>query len=219
MHFLYVDESGDTGAKPGSSAHFILCGLLIHHASWHQASKATLAMRLRQEAQFGFPQQAELHASEFLSKNGTHFGLPLEVKIKCALHAVGFLRKTNHIRPLRIIADKAGSCEDVFRHAWVELLAKAADETAGGHDCPARGLIIICDDHRTAPKRGLVRSLPADIAERIVDLPFGLDSRDSDFLQLADLSAYLSKQEIAPSVTFEGRLGLPLLRRNAELYI
>jgi hypothetical protein len=219
MHFLYVDESGDTGAKPGSSSHFILCGLLIHHASWHHARQATKAMRQRLEDQFGFPQQAELHASEFLSKNGMHFGLPLEIKIKCALHAVGFLRKNNHIRPIRIIADKASHDEDVFRHAWAELLAKATDERAGDNHCPANGLIVICDDHRTAPKRELVRRLPADVAGTIVDLPFGLDSRDSNFLQLADLSAYLSKQEVAPSATFEGRLGLPLLRRNAELYI
>ena len=69
MHFLYVDESGDTGAKPGSSSHFILCGLLIHHASWHHARQATKAMRQRLEDQFGFPQQAELHASEFLGRN------------------------------------------------------------------------------------------------------------------------------------------------------
>ena len=106
MHFLYVDESGDTGAKPGSSSHFILCGLLIHHASWHHARQATKAMRQRLEDKFGFPQLAELHASEFLSKNGMHFGLPLEVKIKCALHAVGFLGKNNYIRPIRIIAEK-----------------------------------------------------------------------------------------------------------------
>jgi hypothetical protein len=99
------------------------------------------------------------------------------------------------------------------------LLAKATDERAGGNACPANGLIVICDDHRTAPKRELIRRLPADIAGTIVDLPFGLDSRDSNFLQLADFSAYLSKQEILPSATFEGRLGLPLLRRNAELYI
>ena len=218
MHFLYVDESGDTGAKPGSSSHFILCGLLIHHASWHHARQATKAMRQRLEDQFGVPQQAELHASEFLSKNGMHFGLPLEVKIKCALHAVGFLRKNKFIRPIRIIADKADFNEDVFGHAWNELLAKANDERTDDNDCPANGLIVICDDHRTAPKRDLVRRLPAALAGTIIDLPFGLDSRDSNFLQLADLSAYLSKQEIAPSATFEGRLGFPLLRRNAELY-
>jgi hypothetical protein len=219
MHFLYVDESGDTGAKPGSSSHFILCGLLIHHAYWHHAREATKAMRQRLEDQFGFSIEAELHASEFLSKNGMHFGLPLEVKIRCALHAVGFLRKNSFIRPIRIIADKADSEENVFNHAWVELLAKATDERVAENNCRTNGLIVICDDHRTAPKRDLIRSLPVSLSARIIDLPFGLDSRDSNFLQLADLSAYLSKQEIAPSATFEGRLGLPLLRRNAELYL
>jgi hypothetical protein len=30
MHLVYVDESGDPGARAGSSRYFILCGLAVH---------------------------------------------------------------------------------------------------------------------------------------------------------------------------------------------
>ena len=62
MHFLYVDESGDVGSKQGSSSHFILCGILVHHADWHRVRKETRHMRSRLCANFGFPEAAELHA-------------------------------------------------------------------------------------------------------------------------------------------------------------
>ena len=220
MHFLYVDESGDTGVKRGSSAHFILCGLLIHHGYWHQARRATMAMRQRLEDKFGFPQQAELHASEFLSKNGMHFGLPLEIKIKCALHAVGFLRKTNHIRPIRIIADKASHDEDVFRHAWAELLAKANDGRAGDNRCPANGLIVICDDHRTAPASSWLEWVKSelDIGRLLADQPFGRDSKASDFLQACDLLAYLTKQTIEPAGFFRQNKSRWLTKRCDRLF-
>jgi hypothetical protein len=53
MHFLYVDESGDAGSKAGSSCHFILGGLLLHHTDWREAKTSTLAMRIRLQEQFG----------------------------------------------------------------------------------------------------------------------------------------------------------------------
>ena len=30
MHLVHVDESGDPGARAGSSRYFILCGLAVH---------------------------------------------------------------------------------------------------------------------------------------------------------------------------------------------
>ncbi len=69
MYFLYVDESGDTGNKTGASAYFILCGLLIHHVDRHAANEASKGLRKRLAESFGLPSEAELHASEFLSKN------------------------------------------------------------------------------------------------------------------------------------------------------
>jgi hypothetical protein len=220
MHFLYVDESGDTGAKPGSSSHFILCGLLIHHAYWQQARLATLAMRQRLEDQFGFPKLAELHASEFLGRNDRHLSMARNQRMKCALHAVGFLRNRSDMIALRVIIDKRIASSDSYADAWKELLetARAKIETAEPNSCTSKGIIVICDDHRTAPRRFLLQSLGPEMLALIVDQPFGMDSRDSQFLQLADLLAYLTKQEFGPSIGFSDNHSRSVIKRGRALF-
>jgi hypothetical protein len=220
MYFLYVDESGDTGSKAGASRHFILCGLLIHHSNWQAVSLDAKAMRQRLTQQFGLPAEAELHASEFLSKNSNQYRLPLTARIRCALHAVGFVRKHPRLRPLRVIIEKEFSVPDLtYAMAWKQLVEAALQHISStSQQCPAVGIIVICDDHRTAPKHELIRPILNQHPGAIIDLPFGLDSQDSDFLQLADLSAFLTKQTLSPSSTFQGGHALPLLRRNADLY-
>lgn len=220
MHFLYVDESGDSGSKCGASSHFILCGLLIHHADWQGVWRDTKDMRGRLTKQFGLPHDAELHASDFLSKNSDQFSLPLSSRFRCALHAIGFVGRHRGIAPIRVMVAKTDALvEPAFTIAWHELIRLALERIAKDtHDCQASGLIVICDDHRTAPKKALINPIIARNPGAIIDLPFGLDSKDSDFLQLADLSAFLSKQGMQPSKAFQGRRGAPLLRRNDGLY-
>ena len=220
MHFLYVDESGDTGAKPGSSSHFILCGLLIHHAYWHPARQATKAMRQRLEDKFGFPQLAELHASEFLGRNDRHLSMARNQRMKCALHAVGFLRNRSDMVALRVIIEKRIALENSYAEAWKELLETAKREmsTVRPNACEAKGIIVICDDHRTTPRRFLLQSLESDILSEIVDQPFGMDSRDSQFLQLADLLAYLTKQEFGPSTAFSDSHSRSVIKRARALF-
>jgi hypothetical protein len=112
MYFLYVDESGDQGDKPGASRRFILCALLIHHVDRQEAELATRGMRQR-----------------------------------------------------------------------------------------------------------LLDGLPSEIRDGIIDQPFGLDSQDSQFLQLADLLAYLSKQEENPSRSFRDAHSRRILERLRRLFI
>lgn len=221
MHFLYVDESGDVGRKPGSSSHFVLTGLLIHHTARLSLEREVKALRLRMKGAFGFPEDAEMHAAELLSKNSDQFGIALEKRIRCALHAVGFIRNHPELHALRAIHDKTGDAGCAYAIAWGRLLEQAANRQAldsSAQDCPSTGLIVVCDDHRTAPRRSVLSSLPHYRKDQVIDLPFGMDSRDSMLLQLADLTAYLTKQELAPAATFQGRLGRPLLKRNADLF-
>lgn len=220
MYFLYVDESGDTGSKAGASKHFILCGLLIHHSDWQAVSLDAKAMRQRLTQQFGLPAEAELHASEFLSKNSDQFRLSLTARIRCALHAVGFVRKHPRLQPLRVIIEKELVVPAAtYAKAWKELIEAALRHIASANQqCPAVGIIIICDDHRTAPKHDLISPILNAHPGAIIDLPFGLDSRDSHLLQLADLSAFLTKQALTPSSTFQDGHALPLIRRNTALF-
>lgn len=220
MYFLYLDESGDNGAKPGASRHFILSALLIHHLDRPQAEQATREMRQRLEDQFGFPIKAELHASEFLGRNERHLNLPWNLRYKCALHAVGFLLRTPKIVPLRVTIDKTSPDAEAYELAWLRLLklAREHDRLPSAKRCDSSGIIVVCDDHRTAPRRRLLEGLPPEIRDSIIDHPFGMNSQDSQFLQLADLLAYLTKQEGTPSRTFRDGHSRRILERIRRLF-
>ena len=211
MHFLYVDESGDVGSKPGSSSHFILCGILVHHADWHRVRNEGRQMRMRLCSNFGFPEAAELHASELLSRTDRHFNLSRRMRLRCATHVLGFIEARPTIRRFRMVIDKEKAGDDFYLKAWTGLLSKVAVEVEmfrHGH-CFSPGLVIVCDDHRTAPRPMMMK---------VVDLPFGLASQDSQMLQLADLLAYLSKQTVAPSGLFVSGADIRLLERCERMF-
>jgi hypothetical protein len=84
--------------------------------------------------------------------------------------------------------------------------------------CQAEGLIVVCDDHRAAPRRDLLNSLGPEIIEGIIEQPFGMDSCDTQFLQLADLLAYLTKQELNPGKAFSDGHSRRILQRLRRLF-
>ena len=223
MYFLYVDESGDTGDKPNSSNYFIISGILIHHSYWQQAFKEVKAMRERLRINFEIPSYAELHASEFLGKNDRHYRLTRSQRIKCALHVVGFLKMRPRIMLVRSVISKSVLMDDFYQSAWSELIQlvnQRIQETLTMSHCDTKGLLVICDDHRTSPRKEFVSVLNSIIGQNnpILEKPFGLDSRDCHFLQLADLVAYLCKQSVEPSSVFLDSHSRVIIRRNEELF-
>ena len=76
MHLVYVDESGDPGMAVGSSRYFILCGLGVHHADWHEVRRQLEELRDRLARLHGLPPDAEIHAAEFLSRSRDHLSGP-----------------------------------------------------------------------------------------------------------------------------------------------
>lgn len=93
MHLLYVDESGDTGRHNPQNHTFVLCGLMVHHADWHEAQGAFDRMRMRLHDQYGFPEHAEIHAGEMLGRSDQHYGLSRSRRIQAILHAVEMARQ------------------------------------------------------------------------------------------------------------------------------
>ena len=223
MYFLYVDESGDTGDKPSSSNYFILSGVLIHHSHWRESYVQVKALRERLWRDFGIPSYAELHASEFLGKNVSYYRLTRSQRIKCALHVVGFLRMRPRIMLVRSIISKPTSSECCYELAWRELMRLAEqriNDVGIQGACDTKGMLVVCDDHRTSPRKEFTHRLNAlvELNNPIVEKPFGMDSRDCDFLQLADLLAYLSKQMMEPSSVFHSGHSRVIIRRNEELF-
>ena len=158
MHLLYVDESGDTGRHNPENHTFVLCGLLVHHADWHVAQGAFEEMRRRMERTFGLPMAAEIHASELLGRSPYHFGLDRTKRIKAALHQVDMIRRQGTLIGIRVIIDKRSFEGDVMMTAWLQMLgaARSIALSAGHTRCSSPGIMVICDDHRTAPRQQLV---------------------------------------------------------------
>jgi hypothetical protein len=220
MHFLYVDESGDLGTKPGASSYFILCGLLVHHADWQGTASAIRTLRRRLQDLFGFPGHSELHAAEFLGRNDRRLNLARNMRFRCALHIIGFISKHPQIKPVRIVINKSPEVGAVRALAWEGLLAEAnrIASSIPADRCDATGLIVICDDHRSAPRQVMLKEIQEEQTSNIIEQPFGMDSRDAQLLQLADLLAYLTKQEVMPSKSFSGRHSQRVILKSRALF-
>jgi hypothetical protein len=222
MHLLYVDESGDTGRHNPQNHTFVLCGLMVHHADWHEARSDLLEMRDRMEQIFGLPKAAEIHASELLGRSPSRFGLDRTARIKAALHQVEMIRRQGSLFAVRVIVDKRRLRGDILTTAWHQMLSAAKSvATSSGHArCSSPGIIVICDDHRTAPGSGWLDSVQKslDMESILLDQPFGRDSRASDFLQACDMLAYLTKQTVEPAGFFSRNNSRWLVERCERMF-
>lgn len=217
MHLLYVDESGDTGRHNPQNHTFVLCGLMVHHADWHEAQADLRQMRERVEQIIGLPSSAEIHASELLGRSPTRFGLDRTARIKVALHQVEMIRRQGSMFAIRVIVDKRSLQGDILTTAWEQMLgaAKSVAVSAEHPRCSSPGIIVVCDDHRTAPGSGWLGSVQEtlDMKSMLLDQPFGRDSRASDFLQACDMLAYLTKQTVEPAGFFSRNNSRSLIER------
>ena len=222
MHLLYVDESGDTGRHNPENHTFVLCGLMVHHADWHEAQAAFGDMRQRLRANFSLPVEAEIHASELLGRSPHHFKLDRMQRVKIALHVLEAIRGQSMLTPMRVVVDKRSAAEDILSAAWRCMLsaAKTKIDNTRHLTCSSHGLIVICDDHRTAPASSWLEWVKSDldIGSLLADQPFGRDSKASDFLQACDLIAYLTKQTIEPAGFFRQNKSRWLTKRCDRLF-
>lgn len=224
MHLVYVDESGDPGVGLGSSRYFILCGVCVHHADWHEVNRRLGELRHRLENLHGLSTLAEIHAAEFLGNSRDHLGLNQRQRIQCLLHLLGFLGQSSQLTPMRVIIDKTSGPADPLASAW-STLASAATRLIEAHQdlrCEAKGLIIVSDDLRPSPgSRWIKEARVADplLADLLIDLPFGRESHQSHLLQLSDLLSFLTKQMLMPNHFFSSPGGKALLRRYDRLWL
>jgi|688.fasta_scaffold76940_1 hypothetical protein len=223
MHLVYVDESGDPGMAVSSSRYFILCGLLVHHADWHDVRSQLKDLRERLKSMHGLCPDAEIHAAEFLSSSRNHLGLNQRQRIQCLLHLLGFLERTQKLKPFRVSIDKLTGNNDPLATSWSALAIKVTNlvEISVHEKCTAEGIIIISDDLRPSPGgRWIKQALLANpkLEKLLIDLPFGRESHQSDLLQLSDLLSFLTKQTLIPNHFFSGPGGKALLRRYHRLW-
>jgi len=196
VYLAYVDESYDT------QEHWVVA-LLVDHAAVNALHRALRSVVAGAAAEYGFPEEAELHGHELFGGRGP-FG-ELEPRIRIGLYAKAF----------RCLADC--SCNVILRgvavpglmrrygaaaepQRWVvEHLLERIDEFVA----PSDHALVVADEHELS--RELLEDLRrfqdystrgyrARRIEHIVDTIHFVSSRTNPLVQAADLVVFLKRR-------------------------
>lgn len=217
MFIAYVDETGDTGSltKSGASQCYALGCVLVNLDAWPDAFDGIIEFRRRVRGTFGLPMRAEVKANYLIRSSGPlrKIGLPpAQRNVIYRAH----LRTLNDLgaRAFAVVVDKRRenrSPSDTFHVAW-EALLNRLERTSTYESSP---FMIIHDEgendavrrvgrkarrHLTAGRRygGGSFTLPA---KALIDDPVPRTSKNSYFIQMADLVAYAGWRAYMPPST------------------
>lgn len=134
-----------------------------------------------------------------------------------------WLGRKKRLTPIRVILRKDSCSADISHTAWGKLLESAKSHlssTEGHQQCSVSGLLVVCDDHRTAPGVPWFSQLrkQLELGNLLIDEPFGRDSKRNQFLQLCDLLAHLTSQSIEPNALFRQSHAQSMLKRTERLF-
>ena len=224
MYIMYVDESGDIGVDKRTTRYFILSAIVVHELRWNETLDELIDFRRYLKESKGLKLREEIHSSHFLNNPGELVRIPMNDRVDIIKQCIKWLNTRNHLSvfSVRIDKDQAKytSKELVFETAWQYLIQRFENTINyrnfnGPANTDERGIIIA--DNTDAPKLRLLyrkmrrfnptpnikevfnegsRNLPIKL---LVEDPIHRDSRDSYFLQLSDVVAYLAYQKYAPN--------------------
>jgi hypothetical protein len=209
MHFAYVDESGDVGL--GGSRTYTLGCVLVAASDWPLTFDRAIGFRRHLRQLFGVPVRAEVKANYLLRNGGPFRTLKLSERARFAIYRQHLrLHAKIGLRTFAVVVDKSklAATDSAHDRAWEYLLQRLERFTYynGTH-------VALVHDEGTADQvRKLARkSRRAGIAgsmigsgvlkvpfTKLIDDPVARDSRQSYFLQHADLAAYAAFRRVQP---------------------
>lgn len=209
MHLAYVDESGDRGVH-GSRTYTLGC-VLVRSSQWKKSFDALIEFRRFLKNKVGIPVRTEIKANYLLHNSGPFRALALSEKARrFAYNGLMQIQPKIGVSTFAIVIDKpklyVGT--NPMLYAWTYLLQrletltrKTKDEVMVIHD-EGEALFIrtVARKARRFGSSGSLfgsgyRKLPF---EGLLDDPVPRDSRQSYFLQLADVSAYAAFRRAFP---------------------
>jgi len=196
MHFIYLDESGDPGPVNSPTKHYILAGFSVHHGDWPALEVRLRRFRTKMFERFGYPADAELHASELLGASPSLHGVSRSDRLQIARQLIYILSHSPEIRAFAWGANKTmdGAAEAVACRAMADLSVWTQEGRIGPRTpCTHAGFLVL---HDAAPSQPFKRVPRPD---GLVGHPVGLSSRHDNMIQVADIIAYLVRQKVAPN--------------------
>jgi hypothetical protein len=212
MYLAYVDESGNVGL-PGSRTYTLGC-LFFEADQWPDAFDAMIEFRRGLRRNYGIPVRAELKANYLLRGKGPLWGLGLtEVQRHEVYRDMMRIQAQLGLQTYGVVINKQelsdrGRDENAREVAWEFLVQRLERLTT-----TTRTTVMLVHDEgegavvrkiaRKARRAGTAGSAfgtgflnrPARL---LVDDPISRDSKQSYFVQLADLSAYAAFRRIHP---------------------
>jgi len=211
MHFVYLDESGDTGGKRSPTADYLMAGWAIHHGAWKGALRRLLEFRRGAKARHGLKMATEMHAAEFLGAAQSHLGIGRIERLEMARGLLDTLADIPGARVFGWITDKTGNPLERLGDAALRDLSRWTEDgslpTTDG--AGPRGFQLIHDTMARPPECWRRMKLEGPMIERGISQ----ESAGSLFLQAADFVAYALRQSRKPNRFMAEHGGRNLLRR------
>jgi hypothetical protein len=226
MHLAYFDESGDDGYPKYSSPLFVLSAIYVHYAQWKPALSEIHGHRRKLRADYGLPVKTEMHTKQFLLGKQPYRGLGLSDAARLAV-IESFCDLIARV-DLKVV-------NTVIVKPWIQLkdynvldwALKAAVQRIENDLKPAKyesnRFVMITDNGRVGAMRSTTRRMQrfnpipskfgptpyrAEIGGMLED-PLPKDSKESYFIQLADLIAYvvyLHSLQLVEGSSFSNRM-------------
>ncbi len=221
MYLMYVDESGDTGITGSPTRFFTLTGIVVHELRWNEYLDRLVIFRQRMRGAFGLLLRDEIHAAHFINKPGALARIRRNDRLSILRFFANELCSMADLSIINIVVDKEGKPPDfdVLGHAWVALIQRFSNTMShrnfpGSANPDDRGLVLPdmsevkkitgtlrrMRRYNPVPNQGVYGAGYRNITiSTMVEDPCFKDSRDSYFIQAADLAAFLLYQQLAPS--------------------
>lgn len=220
MYIAYVDESGDDGAN-GSMSYVLGC-VMVDGSRWTDTFDGVIAFRRWVRATFGVPMRAELKANYLLRNGGLLRSQPLSERARFKLYRSHMrIQDKLGMTTFAVVINKADALAKFGGRAtsdiaWEYLLQRL--ERRAHYETTE--ILVVHDEGdpltirkraRKARRAGTAGSsfgtgLLSVPFTRLLDDPVSRDSRQSYFLQLADMTAYAAFRRIYPPPPNRGKV-------------
>jgi hypothetical protein len=207
MFIAYYDESGDDGYPRYSSPIFVLTALYLHYLNWKDIYAFVVRFRQQLKSDFGLPVKLEMHTKYFLLNKKPYRVLGfsddervLIIDLFCELISQLELKIVNVVVNKSLIQSSDYKVLDRALTYSIQRIENDLNKID-----PARKFLIITDEGRvgkmryTARKIQKINFIPSKYSSTVyrqeikslIEDPLPKNSRESYFIQLSDLVAYI----------------------------
>jgi hypothetical protein len=210
MFVAYVDESGDPG--PGGSQTYALGCVMVEHDAWLNAFDRVISFRRHLRRLFGLPVRAEIKANYLIRGSGPFLALGLSESARYAIYRqcmrlhpkIGFATFAVVVHKDRLAERQPGRGVDEVAWEWLLQRLERRAFYASTH------ALLVHDEGDQSHVQGWARKARRAMTAggwqgplrvpftQLIDDPVPRNSRQSYFLQLADLCAYAAFRRLNP---------------------